>query len=908
VKAIFLYIIKNSQIDNMGTPLYKQMKVKGTSFYAFPSASHDLNLANYSDDYKINFTKFALLNIPQQTTRTSSARDKESILDFIPKSDEGHAPFYTDDPNVDTPVEFSEQLVESLRNYVANYDSTLHESRINSNTDFYNIGERFTPTEQIFWKWCRKLNIIDFEPGVHKVDWDKNLPDFDNVNASTAINVDYFRKYLWKEREIIQYNISSVLESGDYQYNSNNTPKITADDKCKFKVGDPIQLIGDGVVSIPGDLSTGTTYIIGQVQITGTSTWIWIDHIFQGLGGSDTVTDTNIYLDYDRLVQYVGEINQVSNIQTASRTGQEITAYIPHQVGATPTVLFGTRATTNYYPNLEMPVLSEEIQNEILGAESLNSPIRTTPVDYPGSYFGQFDTNDNTYLCTDGDKLRYQGDYYGMMLTNNVGLSDEYYFENLSNFNSNKIDGMYMDFNRDHYYKMHIAGMEVDNFDEFNSISIEEEPPADFDFNAVLWYYEIIEEDNEGNTYSYTNLYGIEFLNNPESDDDSLDDLITPYQKLVTNGSQDGLSYMFNLNIHYNIDNDVLPLTYDPSTIYNMFGFDLYNEMMKKYYRVNENFINIINEFVRINMDLQDMKSLIYTQTSMDELRSKMTNMEALLTLYQTNQFIDSATAKISVDNAGTYPRLKFNVVGVEYDEIQTILATDAYNYNFANIGASYSSAMSFTNKMLLNIINDNISTDSGVVSIVLDSDLRYKQKLDIIVKPDFALYGQRLYLNMNFNYNNTITETNIFNVDLPTDVSSYNVAVPEDSTFVNSYYTNENIYTNTTDIVTGVTWCETGFTQVIITEDLFRSGDTVYVQNLYLRDVSGVTDDYSGAYDILEKNGIELLVDLKAYGFECVGSPIVSYYKGIQISILRVDESNSSLFEDRYDITYKII
>ena len=40
---------------------------------------------------------------------------------------------------------------------------------------------------------------------VDKVDWDKNLSAFDNTHASTVTNLDYFRKYLWKEREVIDY-------------------------------------------------------------------------------------------------------------------------------------------------------------------------------------------------------------------------------------------------------------------------------------------------------------------------------------------------------------------------------------------------------------------------------------------------------------------------------------------------------------------------------------------------------------------------------------------------------------------------------------------------------------------------------------------------------------------------------
>ena len=97
----------------MATPLYKFMKQRGTSFYAFPSASNDLNLANYNDFYDLNFTKFALLNIPRQVNGVPNPID--GVLDFIPKSNvtEGGTPFFCDDPNYTTPTKLSEQLVES---------------------------------------------------------------------------------------------------------------------------------------------------------------------------------------------------------------------------------------------------------------------------------------------------------------------------------------------------------------------------------------------------------------------------------------------------------------------------------------------------------------------------------------------------------------------------------------------------------------------------------------------------------------------------------------------------------------------------------------------------------------------------------------------------------------------------
>jgi len=594
--------------------------------------------------------------------------------------------------------------------------------------------------------------------------------------------------------------------------------------------------------------------------------------------------------------------------------GQEVTAYIPNQGGETPTILFGTRSNTNYYPNLEIPILADEIQTEIIGAESLNSNIRTNPQDYPGSFFGQFDTADNTYLCSDGDNVRYQGDYYGVNLTNNTGLNSDDYIEKLTDFNSDSIDGVFLDVDRTHYYKMNIAGLECKNFDEFSSLSIQGQAPKDFEFNAILWYYELVERDSNNNVNSHVNLYGIEFLNNPDNDDDNFATQISPYNKLVTNGTQDGLSYMFNLNINYNIDNDVKPLTYDSTTIYNMFGFDMYNEMMKRFYQVNENFVNIINEFVRINLDLQEMKSLIYSQTDIDDLKSKMSNMENLLKLYSTNQFVDSDSTAISVDYSGIYPKLKMNVITVEYDEIEKISISQVYNYNLANTGTSYPISTSFTSNMLLNIINDNISTNGGDVIIMLDQDLKNKQKIDILIEPKYAQYSQKLYFNMMFNYNGAISEVNIFYTDLPKDVitGKYISLTPEKSTFDDNFYLNENIYVNCTDVYTGTTLCVDGeYVELILTEDMFKSGNTIYVQNLYFKDTFGNVIDYSGSYTIINKLGINITINLLqsvVCGYLLVGQPRISYYRGLQVTMLRVDGSNTSSFADRYNITYKII
>jgi len=239
----------------MATPLFKSMKNKGTSFFAFPSAANDMNLAFSNDNYKLNFTKFTLLNIPEQEVIASGIeRDQTKGKLNFDKSEDGPN-FYNFQPggNNDLPVDFGDQMIESLRNYVANYDSVLRESRINPNTDFYNINERVTPSEMIFWKWCKKLNILDLEPALHKIDWDKNLSDFDNDNG---VGSDYFQKYLWKERDVNYYDC--VITQG-----TGNVPEVTISGNAKYKPGDSIFF--SGITSI--SLSSNTAYDVTSVIV-----------------------------------------------------------------------------------------------------------------------------------------------------------------------------------------------------------------------------------------------------------------------------------------------------------------------------------------------------------------------------------------------------------------------------------------------------------------------------------------------------------------------------------------------------------------------------------------------------------------------------------------------------------------
>jgi hypothetical protein len=862
----------------MSTPLFRRMKKKSTTFYAMPSTSTDPNP---------KFSKFMLLNIP--------AKVDDKIMDFDLSGLNGnYFDIYTD--NINPTSSYADQLIESLRNYVANYDTTMRESKLNQTNDFYNIDELQTPTEKIFWKWLRKFGAIDFEPAENKIDWDKNLPYFENPNSDTTTNTSYFRKYLWKEREVTNYNISGITYLGPYGTLGNNILKIYSDFPAKFKVGDEIILTGD-----ISDVTTGVTYEVLQVDEGTSDTYVYIND--PNVTGSVTFTTATMYLNYQRVVRYIGEINVESQVHTATKDETEVTAYIPHQAGSTPTVMWDITDDANYYPGLELPLLSEQIQTEIRGAENLESPIRQNPGDYPGLYFGQFDDANKTYLASSGDKIRYSGDYYGILRNNNVGLDEDDYIERLSEFNSNNIDGMTMDFDLEHYLKMSITDQSVGfNFDEFNQLVIDGVQPQDFEYNAILWYYEKEYDDGTGVIH---NLYGITFLNNPDNDDDIDPEHISTYDKLTQTEEHDGLSYVHVLNLSTSVDNDTSSLAFDPLTLNNTFGFDLYNNLMSNVGKLNESFINIINEFVRVNDELNDVKSIVYSQTDIDLIKSKLKNMEELLKLYSQYQFVETDTVKIEENFEGTYPTLAFNVRGVEYESVVSIKSTDIYNY-MVSTQDEYPIIVPETNKLFLKVTNDDV-TNYGTLDVIFSNDLEYKQSAIIYVDSNIAFYPDKMNIYMNYDNGSVVGQQKtlfIDNVYLPVDVSNY---IPDNITYENTRWLSTSTYQNVNLVAfIGTTGTETART-VLYTSDSNIFGDPVNDQRVYVHDllmVSGNTViDYSGIYTIktTEYTPMYIKIELDSYGLTPIGIPRIYAYKGLKLEILRVDESSTSTLEDRY-------
>jgi hypothetical protein len=737
-------------------PLYKQLKSNGTTFYAFPGAAEDISAAYQNSNYKMYFSKYALLNFPTQNL-SPGTQSKPIYFDFENS--------FRKSVNATPPSDFSSQIVESLRNYVANQEIVIRESRLNTNNYYYDTNVLETTSEKIFFKWCKSLNVIDFEPAIPQDEYFANLIDF----QSNKVNDDsYFPEYLWKEREVIEWDTRYFYQSAEIE----GKMEIEFNGLTNFRVGDTIRIFNvenSSIYNNGGALAGSGGYFYDSGSEEGQFVKILDISAPGATAGQRIVVDVDSTLSkeieftgqaelvYHRLVQYLGEINGVSNVQEANRAYTEVYAHIPDHTGMTPDILFRTNYDVNYKPNLIFPILPSQYQTEIVGAELFNSPIVNSPQNYPGSYFGHFDTLDFTYETSTGDVIRRSGDYFGVKGDINNPI-----------VTPKTIDGISIDFDSRHYVKMNIVNRKVTNFDQFNALEVNNTPPNDFEFNAILWYYTV--EDQNG--ISKTNIYGISFLDNPNNNDkeEEIGIKFPTYKKLVSNGKQDGSSYAFSLNLNFNIINDNPQDTYNPEAINSMFSMNLFNKAMQKLSSTNDSFLNILAEQSIVRDEINSIRGLIYTQTDINVINAKVKSLEDLIRLYSTRQMVDSNS--VEVITSGTSIRL--NSIDSNYVSINQIKASELYN---AQGIIPMNIAVPKNKDFMINVINnDEIALklqNNDRLTILLSRDLDYKQTVEFyITGTEFSSQNKQMDIYINSDITTTTSANTqvllVGSIDLP--------------------------------------------------------------------------------------------------------------------------------------------
>jgi hypothetical protein len=867
----------------MSTPLLKSLKPSGTTFYAFPGAQEDIAVLAQNDNYKISFDKFVLLNFPPQNLTGGTANN----------------PIYWDfdvfnKASLTSTADYSERLIESLRNYVANHEEVLKNSRINNNEYFYDNNLVSTVTEKVFWKWCRELNLVQWEKATPNDEYFDNLDEFLPKNQNDD---EYFPEIIWRERD----NETDWRATYFFQSVTNNL-QVRYDGIPNFRAGD-IVLFSD--ISNTGITAfNGLQLTVESAEFVSGSFSAIFDYAYVGSSYSETTGTSKLV--YNRLVQYIGDITAINNVQEANKSYTEVYAHIGDQMGRTPDVLFRTKSDENYKPNLEFPILPSQIQPEILGAEDFSSPIVSDPQNYPGDYFGQFDTTDFTYKTSTGDELRRSGEYYGVSGdVNNYTLDPS------------NLDGVNLDFDYTHYVKMNIIGQETSLFDEFNSLPINNEPPSDFEFNAILWYYTAT--DVNGNTSE--NLYGISFLDNParHTSESLVNIQIPPYKKLVATSTQDGISYAFSLNLNYYISSDIVQPQFNANNINSLFSFNLFNEAMKRLAFGADQMLSVIAENENLKEEIENMKSLLYSQSDLQTINAKIKNLENLLNLYKSLQLVSSDTIGVTTLTNQGQPVIQLNSRDAGYSEVNIINTSDLYSSTgiiVRNINVPDSK------DFLVKVTNNDETlltfTNNDKLTLLIDRDLDFKQSVDILIdSTDASTQNKKLDIFINYDDGtaNSIPTTTLLigDIDLPVYFNS-TAQKP------NSARTWNQIELDV-DLTKSIILTSGNILYLPLETNIgILKGDTLLLNNF----IVGVTNsvDYSGQYlvdtvatssnyiyldtssnlDLVSYTGsIPYQIHISNTQTELAAIPNVSLNKGFKFKITRIDPSDNSSITDRY-------
>jgi hypothetical protein len=895
------------------TPLYKSLKSNGTSFYAFPGAAEDISAAYQNQNYRMYFSKYILLNFPKQNLQPGSGTMSKPVYwDFENTADLGYG--FVKSNQATPATSYKDQMVESLRNYVANFEVSMKESRLNNTEYYYDNNVLDTPTEKIFWKWCKSLNLIDFEQALDGDEYFGNLLEFQTANAN---DTSYFPEILWREREVQSYDIVRIYQSpyvpiyGRMEMEFSNT--------TNFKIGDVLKISDFTDSTLIFKFGTSSTVRVLDIIDADTNFGQRAVVDFQYLDGTVETSGNSIgkaEIVYHRLVQYIGEVNGINNVQDKTRSYTEVYALVADHTGRTPDILFRTKTDKNYKPGLAFPILPAQYQPEIVGAELFNNPIVSTPQNYPGSYFGQFDTIDYTYELSSGDSVRRSGEYYGIS-------------GDIDNFivNPSNIDGLSIDFDTTHYVKMNFRDRVLTNFEQFNSLMVNNLPPQDFEFNAILWYYTV--EDLKGNQTN--NLYGISILDNPDNNTnpEELFDgnglRIPLYKKLAANDNQDGISYAFSLNLNFSIINDNPQDTFNPEAINSLYSFNLFNEAMTNLAKMNESFTNIISNQNKVETDLLNLKQLLYNQTDLQLINGRIKNLESLLNLYSTNQILSSDSIRVTSDTTQSPPMVVLETRNTDYHQVVEVMTRNLYN-NTGNI--PYTINIPDNKNLLIHVINDDLTNiqlpNEQKLEIILSSDLSYRQSVEIVIDAnDTATQNKQLDVYVNYKFgDSTPVETKLMEtIELPV---YYNTITQLSNSAKNWKENNFNIDLARPFILDTGSILKVPMNQnPKLVTNAFTKGDVFMIGDFFVGTQSRL--DFSGQYTVNS-------VDTTGYVyFNISNNPIIETWsdtqnlpvtfndnnnkyllsnvphlrlnKGIKFKITRISESPTSELRDRYFI-----
>ena len=287
----------------MATPLVRIPQVQGGTMYAFASAAKDLTRAFNNPDLKFEFSKFALLDLPDFTAAVNGSNTIDFELNLLQASGANYVPTQ---PNVD--------FAQTFQNYALNLEELLLKD------DDYDPIILQTDAEKIFFKWLNTLGALR----IRQADSNESVlgayaEESDSDQAGTVYN------------RVVKY-LGSIDAENDVAYAGNTYHEVYIN--VPTAVGNtPVVLFNPSNYNTTGTKLYATQYIQGRAGQQHPDPNINIETVVDSYTSAEGPyyninenTTVSIGIDWNAQ-SYAGVVNNssIKSLLDYAKTGQQFT-------------------------------------------------------------------------------------------------------------------------------------------------------------------------------------------------------------------------------------------------------------------------------------------------------------------------------------------------------------------------------------------------------------------------------------------------------------------------------------------------------------------------------------------------------------------------------------------------------
>ena len=507
---------------------------------------------------------------------------------------------------------------------------------------------------------------------------------------------------------------STILSSNDY----NSDLKQTVAEKVFFKW---LKEIG-GVRYQPAN-STQVTSALNQNQVPVNINGLPTANQLRWVEGDPTAGTGSYGLTgavYNRVVQYIGNLDIVNSVKNNNNTYSEVYVYVPTKDGNTPTVLFKNTLDVNYLQDYQWtnnptdPLNDEYLQgraydelnpsgltnlaifdDEVLGAPTVTFEDTDDGATGAGNWYTPRDTA-NTYFT---DTIFY--DPTAQILTKTFNSVSQTYVRT-------KLDSVGIDFDPASYQQI-VSDLSISTLEEFNSTAASE----DFNFNCVLIYYDVYDPAIPAD--SATNLYGVLFLDDVQDSGSNIYSIPTlkKYKPNIVT-KLNGNSYGFKINLKFDVDIDQTGVE-QAINDYSPFSLSMFMDSMNVLQDATSTINNTATTYVGLEERVSNLENLSLTSDSVFNIDRRIADLESSLA---ANQAIFNNTQAI------------MGLINQNYELVRGLINNQtsievSYNLDLIKQGLGIIVDRSIPNQLIISNDNQNynIGPDGGVVTLSTTSN-----------------------------------------------------------------------------------------------------------------------------------------------------------------------------------------